>query len=90
MFPLWGHVKGLMCCILHLLCKSLWEVKTDSLQWCLCPEISLQSSVPPNLAVHIHDSKACNRIRSAHWDQFSSVIFKHYRGFNDLVAIFHA
>lgn len=39
------------------LCKSLWEVKIDSLQWWLCPEISLKSRVVPNFAVHIHHSK---------------------------------
>lgn len=56
-FPLWGH-KGINVLYYTSLHKSLWEVKIDSVQLWLCPEISLKKNTQvPNLSVHIHHSK---------------------------------
>lgn len=54
--PLGTH-EGINVLYYTSLHKSLWEVKIDSLQLWLCPEISLKNTVVPNLAVHIRHSK---------------------------------
>lgn len=56
-FPLLGIHEGINVLYYTSLHKSLWEVKIDSLQFWLCPEISLKNTAVPSLAVHIHRSK---------------------------------
>jgi len=54
--PLGTH-EGINVLYYTSLPTSLWEVKIDSLQLWLRPEISLKNTVVSNLAVHIHHSK---------------------------------